>query len=82
MGLIPCWAKDAGIGDRMINARTETLAEKPSFREAFKKRRWIIPASVFYEWQRQAKGAKQPFYFYLKEKDVFGFAGLWEEMDG
>lgn len=79
-GLVPSWAKDAGIGDRMINARAETLAEKPSFRDAFKKRRCIVPASGFYEWQKKGSGgAKQPFYFYLKEKEVFGFAGLWEE---
>ena len=78
-GLIPSWAKDAGIGNRMINARAETLAEKPSFREAFAKRRCLIPSSGFYEWQKTASGAKQPFYFYLKDKDVFGFAGLWEE---
>ncbi|HEX8734950.1 MAG TPA: SOS response-associated peptidase [Pyrinomonadaceae bacterium] len=78
-GLIPSWAKDADIGNRMINARAETLTEKPSFRDAFKKRRCIIPASGFYEWQKKGSGAKQPFYFYLKEKEVFGFAGLWEE---
>lgn len=81
-GLVPAWAKDAEIGNRMINARAETLTEKPSFREAFKKRRCIIPASGFYEWQKKASaagGAKQPFYFYLKEKEVFGFAGLYEE---
>ena len=78
-GLIPSWAKDASIGSRMINARAETLAEKPSFKNAFKSRRCIIPASGFYEWQKQAKGAKQPFYFYLKDKDVYGFAGLYEE---
>ena len=77
-GLVPSWAKDFDIGNRMINARAETLIEKPSFREAFKSRRCIIPASGFYEWQKQPKGAKQPFYFYLKDKDVFGFAGLWE----
>jgi putative SOS response-associated peptidase YedK len=77
-GLVPSWSKDSDIGNRMINARAETLTEKPSFREAFKSRRCIIPASGFYEWQKQAKGAKQPFYFYLKDKDVFGFAGLWE----
>lgn len=77
-GLVPNWAKDAEIGNRMINARAETITEKPSFREAFKSRRCIIPASGFYEWQQKAAGAKQPYYFYLKEKEVFGFAGLWE----
>jgi putative SOS response-associated peptidase YedK len=77
-GLIPHWAKDSDIGNRMINARAETLTEKPSFREAFKSRRCIIPASGFYEWQKTGTGAKQPFYFYLKDKEVFGFAGLWE----
>lgn len=78
-GLIPSWAKDESIGNKMINARAETLSEKPSFRNAFKSRRCIIPASGFYEWAKKGERAKQPFYFYLKEKDVFGFAGLWEE---
>lgn len=78
-GLVPSWAKDSDIGNRMINARAETITEKPSFREAFKSRRCIIPASGFYEWQRVEKGTKQPHYFYLKETEVFGFAGLWEE---
>jgi putative SOS response-associated peptidase YedK len=78
-GLVPHWAKDESIGNKLINARAETLREKPSFRDAFRSRRCIIPASGFYEWQKTAKGAKQPFYFYLKEKEVFGFAGLWEE---
>ena len=78
-GLIPAWAKDAAIGSRLINARSETLSEKPSFKNAFRRRRCLIPASGFYEWQRVEKGAKQPFYFRLKDKDVFGFAGLWEE---
>ena len=78
-GLVPSWAKDAEIGNRMINARAETITEKPSFRDAFRKRRCIIPASGFYEWQKKGSGAKQPFYFYLNEKDVFGFAGLFEE---
>lgn len=77
-GLVPHWAKDSEIGNRMINARAETLSEKPSFREAFKSRRCIIPASGFYEWQKKGAGGKQPYYFYLKEKEVFGFAGLWE----
>ena len=78
-GLVPSWSKDAEIGNRMINARAETLTEKPSFREAFAKRRCLIPTSGFYEWKKTDLGAKQPFYFYLKEKEVFGFAGLWEE---
>jgi putative SOS response-associated peptidase YedK len=77
-GLIPSWAKDELFGNNLINARAETLAEKPSFKNAFKSRRCIIPASGFYEWQKKRSG-KQPFYFYLKDKDVFGFAGLYEE---
>lgn len=63
----------------MINARAETITEKPSFKEAFKKRRCIIPASGFYEWQARGKAGKQPYYFYFTEKPVFGFAGLYEE---
>lgn len=78
-GLIPSWAKDDSIGSKLINARAETLREKPSFRDAFRSRRCIVPASGFYEWEKTSKGPKQPFYFYLKEKEVFGFAGLWEE---
>ncbi len=78
-GLIPSWSKDDSFASKLINARSETLSEKPSFREAFKKRRCIIPASGFYEWDKKGKGAKQPYYFYLKDKEVFGFAGLWEE---
>lgn len=79
-GLVPSWAKDDAIGNKMINARAETLAEKPSFKNAFKSRRCIVPASGFYEWKRTAeKGGKQPFYFSLKDKPVFGFAGLWEQ---
>lgn len=78
-GLIPHWSKDDSFASKLINARAETLAEKPSFREAFKSRRCIIPASGFYEWDKKGKGAKQPYYFFLKNKEVFGFAGLWEE---
>lgn len=76
-GLIPHWAKDAEIGNKLINARAETLTEKPSFRDAFKSRRCIIPATGFYEWKKGRDG-KQPYYFYLPEKEVFGFAGLYE----
>lgn len=78
-GLILHWSKDDSFASKLINARAETLAEKPSFRDAFKKHRCIIPASGFYEWNKKSSGAKQPFYFYLKDKAVFGFAGLWEE---
>lgn len=77
-GLIPSWAKDAAIGSSLINARAETLAEKPSFRSAYKKRRCLIPADGFYEWAKQGKGAKQPMYIRLNDQSVFAFAGLWE----
>lgn len=78
-GLIPFWAKDPAIGNRMINARAETLAEKPSFRRAFAARRCLIPADGFYEWRKQGKGASRPFYIRLRDDGLFGFAGLWEE---
>lgn len=76
-GLIPSWAKDPKIGNKLINARGETVSEKPSFRAAFKRRRCLIPANGFYEWQR-TEGKKQPYYFYLAENQPFAFAGLWE----
>ena len=76
-GLIPSWAKDPAIGNRMINARAETLAEKPSFRTAFKRRRCLIPADGFYEW-RKDPGGKTPMYIRMKSGDPFAFAGLWE----
>jgi|ERR1039458_2367373 putative SOS response-associated peptidase YedK len=76
-GLIPSWTKDPSIGNRMINARAETLAEKPAFRNALKKRRCIIPADGFYEWQKLGK-VKQPLRIVLKSREPFGFAGLWE----
>ncbi len=78
-GLVPSWSKDATSSKGLINARAETLTEKPSFREAFKSRRCIIPTTGFYEWQRKGASGKQPFYFYLNDKEIFGFAGLWEE---
>lgn len=80
-GLIPFWAKDPSIGNRMINARAETVAEKPSFRNAYKKRRCLVVADGFYEWKKEASGPKQPFYVRLKEGEVFAFAGLWEKWD-
>ena len=76
-GLIPSWAKDVSGGAKLINARAETVTEKPSFREAFRHRRCIIPADGFYEWQRTG-GRKQPFFFRMKDEQPFGFAGLWE----
>ena len=76
-GLVPFWAKDPSIGNRMINARAETIAEKPSFKNAFKKRRCLIIADGFYEW-KGAKGQKQPMLITLPDKKPFAFAGLWE----
>jgi len=76
-GLVPFWAKDIKIGSKMINARLETVASKPAFREAFKKRRCLIPADGFYEWYG-TKGQKQPVFITLPDKKPFAFAGLWE----
>lgn len=79
-GLVPSWAKDASMGARLINARAETVAEKPAFRQAFKERRCIIPSDGFYEWQRTG-GRKQPFFFRMRDERPFGFAGLWEHWE-
>ncbi len=76
-GLIPRWAKDASRAAKMINARAETLAEKPSFRDAAKTRRCLVPADGFYEW-RMVDGHKQPFRIGMKSGAPFAFAGLWE----
>jgi len=76
-GLIPSWAKDEKMGARMINARGETVAEKPSFRSAVKTRRCLIPADGFYEWVRTQDG-KQPHYIHFTDGRPFAFAGLWE----
>jgi putative SOS response-associated peptidase YedK len=76
-GLIPSWSKDDKIAFKLTNARAETVAEKPSFRSAFKQRRCIIPASGFFEWKREAK-QKQPFYIHPRGEELFSFAGLWE----
>jgi putative SOS response-associated peptidase YedK len=78
-GLIPSWAKDPSIGGKMFNARSETAAEKPSFRTAMRQRRCIIPADGFYEWQATGSKTKQPIYFSMADEGLFGFAGLWEE---
>lgn len=83
-GLIPGWAKDPKIGARMINARSETAAEKPSFRHAMRRRRCLVVADGFYEWQRTREG-KQPFFFYVPDaagaRSPFAFAGLWERWE-
>ena len=76
-GLVPFWAKDISIGSRMINARAETVSQKPSFRNAFRKRRCLIPADGFYEWKGE-KGNKQPYYVSIPSGEPFSFAGLWE----
>lgn len=76
-GLLPGWAKDPGIATRLINARAETLAEKPAFRAAYRARRCIVPASGFYEW-RATPGGKQPYYIQPANDELFGLAGLWE----
>ena len=76
-GLIPSWAKDAKIGNRLINARAETLHEKPSFKNAYKRRRCLIPSNGFYEWAKHGN-AKKPMYIHLKDHALFAFAGLWE----
>jgi putative SOS response-associated peptidase YedK len=78
-GLIPSWAKDPSIANKLINARSETLAEKPSFRAAFKRRRCLIFADGFYEWvQEPGIKSKTPYYIQLESQDPFGIAGLWE----
>ncbi len=77
-GLIPSWAKDMKIGYRMINARGETVAEKPSFRTAYRKRRCLILADGFYEWQKLGGKQKRPMRITLKSDEPFAFAGLWE----
>ncbi len=76
-GLIPSWAKEASIGMRLINARGETLADKPAFRSAYRLRRCLIPADAFYEWKAIA-GRKEPYCIRMRDEAPFGMAGLWE----
>jgi putative SOS response-associated peptidase YedK len=76
-GLIPSWAKDESIGSKMINARAETLAEKPSFKRLLNSKRCLVVADGFYEWKKEA-GGKTPMYITLKSKELFAFAGLWD----
>jgi putative SOS response-associated peptidase YedK len=76
-GLVPSWAKDVSIGNKLINARSETVATKPSFRNAFRRRRCLIPSNGFYEW-KQTNDGKQPMFISLADENPFAFAGLWE----
>lgn len=76
-GLIPSWAKDPKIANNLINARAETLQEKPSFRTALTKRRCLIPADGWFEWKKESEG-KQPYFFHRRDDGLFSFAGLWE----
>ena len=76
-GLVPSWAKDRALGNRMINARCETLAERPAFRRAYRSRRCILPADGWYEWQPGAAG-KQPWFIRSRDGEPLGLAGLWE----
>ena len=80
-GLIPHWAKDPSIGHRMINARCETAADKPSFRAAFRHRRCLIVADGFYEWKKLERG-KRPYCIRMKQGEPFAMAGLWEHWEG
>lgn len=78
-GLVPSWAKDPSCGSRMINARSEGIADKPAFRAAFRRRRCLVPASGFYEWKKHPDGkTKTPMYVRMKDAKPFAFAGLWE----
>lgn len=79
-GLVPAWAEDPALGARLINARSETVADKPSFRRAFRQRRCLVPADGFYEWRKEGT-RKQPFRAVLAERGPFAFAGLWERWD-
>lgn len=81
-GFIPGWAKDPDALPLMINARAESIAEKPAFRGAIRRRRCLVPASGFYEWQARAKGAKQPFWIRPTRPGLLAFAGLWETWAG
>jgi putative SOS response-associated peptidase YedK len=79
-GLMPSRTKDPSIGNKLINARAESVAEKPSFRHSFKKQRCLVLAGGFYEWKREGK-AKQPYYIRFKDHRLFAFAGLWERWE-
>jgi putative SOS response-associated peptidase YedK len=81
-GLIPMWAKDPGIGNKLINARAETLAEKPSFRGSLKYNRCLVLADGFYEWKSGAGKTKTPYFIHMNDRKPFAFAGLWDIWTG
>ncbi|WP_265589248.1 SOS response-associated peptidase [Fictibacillus phosphorivorans] len=82
-GLVPGWAKDPKIGNKLMNARSETVTDKPSFKDSFHQKRCLIPASGFYEWViEEGSGIKQPLQFSLKDKKPFAFAGIWSRWIG
>jgi putative SOS response-associated peptidase YedK len=80
-GLVPFWSKDPEIGNRLINARAETIAEKPAYKQALKRRRCILPSDGFYEWKALESGPRVPHHIRLRNGELFGFAGLWEEWE-
>lgn len=78
-GLVPHWADDPAIGNKLINARAETIASKPAYRAGYKRRRCVVPADGFYEWAKVDRKRKQPYYIHRTDNQPFAFAGLWEE---
>ncbi len=80
-GLVPFWAKDPAIGNRMINARAETVMEKPSYRQPFRHRRCLIPATGFYEWRKNEDGRKTPYFISRKDGQMLALAGIWDSWD-
>ena len=81
-GLVPSWARDRAIGARLINARAETVGEKPAFRAAFRRRRCLVPSDGFFEWKKRSRGGKTPWLIRFRDRRVFAFAGLWERWEG
>jgi putative SOS response-associated peptidase YedK len=78
-GLVPFWAKDVSIGNKLINARAETILEKPSFKQSFRHRRCLVPADSFYEWKANVTGKKKtPYRIFLKDQPLFSMAGIWD----
>ncbi|MCS1351968.1 SOS response-associated peptidase [Mechercharimyces sp. CAU 1602] len=78
-GLIPRWVKDESTSKRLINARSETVLEKPAFRRSFRRHRCLVPADGYFEWQTQEDGSKRPLHIVRKDRELFAFAGLWDQ---